>query len=345
MSVGFFTRSKVLLIAFAALCAVLTVLPSAAQAQTACDPQVQTIQSRFGQAMKIRNQGVTAQVVVRNDSALQLSCFDQAMALTSTAGQIFSDVFPSAGALASLLDVGTQPGVGSYAIPSWGVPPPIAALAALFGITLPVGKAGFQVPLPGPPPISSITLPIPGITNFLIFQINNTVEATLNSMMQQFVGNVMQQLFGYLASQMTLIMTTMFTSLLATYGLGSLASVLGVTIDLSGIMRTVMNSLFGRPSMLNCPTMATAWNNGVVGLGINGNTPYFTLNNFLGGAVSGTWAGAGGNMAIKYGTTANRNILIQANTDQGILVSPRPSHPPVPVLPPLPTVAQVISAM
>lgn len=319
-----------MLAAFAVLFFAL-VLPSGAQAQSVrpdCDAQIEQIHNRYQSVMRVRNQAATAQIIIRNDSSLQLSCFDQAMALTSTAGQIFSDTLPDLiglgkAVLASPLQVLT--GIGTY---------------SLSGVTIPLPTGG------------NLTIPIPGLTNFLIMQINNTVGDSMTAMLTQFAGSVLQQLFGIVASQLSSIAIQLLSALIASAGLTSLSSMLGVTLDLSGLLKTVMNSIFGKPQILNCPTMSRSWYNttplgGVVGAGVSGGVPYITANNLFNKVFP---PGVGANMRLKLDETGNSNLLTQAKGDAQLLANPGApgapsSHKAAPVLPPNASLTDVINAM
>ncbi len=308
--------------------AVPTTVASAQSVRPDCDTKIEQIHSRYQSAMRVRNQAATAQIIVRNDSALRLSCFDQAMALTATAGQIFSDTLPDLlglGRAVLAAPLQTLTGIGTYSL------------------------SGVSIPLPGG---GNITIPIPGLTNFLIMQINNTVEDSMNAMLQQFAGSVLQQLFGYVGSQLSRIAIDLLNMLIASAGLTSLAGMIGIRLDLSGLLKGVMSSIFGRPQILNCPVMSRSWYNttplgGVVGAGVSGGVPYITVNNLFNKVFP---PGIGGNMRVKLDDVYNTNILTGAKQDAQLLDNPGApggpsSHKAAPVLPANAATADVINAM
>lgn len=316
-------------------------LPSAARAQaSSCNPEIQKIQSNYYSAVRVRNQSITAQVVVRNDSALAMSCFDQAMAVTSAAGQIFSDAMDLSGLSPSLITfAGLEKLKGTlsadYLTPTW------------LG-----GKGGFEIPGIG-------QIPFPGVTSLLIMQINNTVGDTLNAMLSQIVGSVLTNLATTIAGLLTSQLTNILVAMVTAVGLGgmltALGSSFGINIDLSKWVRiavdTVLSSLGLSPNgkMLNCPNMATAWSNtlpqgGTVGAGVAGGVPYITANNLFNKVFP---PGVGGSMNLKLTNPFNDGVLTQAGNDNATLATPGAiaSHPAVPALPPNPTTAAVIGAM
>ena len=322
------------------------VLPGAAKAQAVrpgCDVQMDRVHNNYYSALRVRNQAMTAQIIVRNDSALAMTCFDQAMAMTSMAGQIFSDVLDLTTLNPALLfEAGAEQWSGS--------------LTAAYLLPPPLGKGGVQLPFPPP---WNIMVPAPGITNFLILQINNSVEATLNAMLQNIVGSVMMQLTTALGGVVVSTMTDIAIALLGAIGLGGLvstfSSALGVSIDLSGFykqaVKLVMDAILGPgpPQMLRCPNMSTAWSNpafnGVVGAGITGGVPYMTANNLF---TKSFPPGVGGNMNLKLASPGNDAALTQAGTDNTALttkVGAPPSQQLPATLAPNATVADVINQM
>ena len=337
-------------------------VPAAAQTtvRPSCDVQIDRVNNNYSSTMRVRNQAMTAQVVVRNDSALSMACFDQAMSMTSMAGQIFSDVidpmalFPSSMAAAAS-EVGDGTLIADYLGPPFGSG----------------SKGSIALPFPAP---WNITVPLPGLSSLLLLSINNTVNATLGVMLQNMVGSFMSQLSTVLSSVLASSFADIATQLIAAIGIGGLLSSLtgalgpiGITVDLSAFfkmaLKTVMDAILGPgpPQMLRCPNMGTTWSNtlpngGVVGGGISGGVPYITTNNLFNkvfppaAGVGSVMTGVGNRMMRKLTSVANNAIIDAARNDNAALSAPgTPAAPPsqqlAPVMPPNPTTAAIIGMM
>jgi len=60
-----------------------------------CDPQIMGFLDDLANAVRVRNRAYEMEILSRNESTLGLTCFDQAMRLSTRLGYIFSDVIPA----------------------------------------------------------------------------------------------------------------------------------------------------------------------------------------------------------------------------------------------------------
>lgn len=56
-----------------------------------CDPDYRMILEHQADAIRVRNRAYAAEIITRNESTLKLTCFDQAMRLSTRLGYVFSD--------------------------------------------------------------------------------------------------------------------------------------------------------------------------------------------------------------------------------------------------------------
>ena len=342
-----------------------------AQAQAVrpdCDAEINTIQNNYNDALKVRNQAITAQIITRNDSALALTCFDQALSMTSMAGKIFSDEFDfaafspttlmngfmnkAAGTLAGdymIIDIAALanplnwPTLITALIPPWS----IANVNTI--ITMMGGRGGITIPA-GVPVLGGLKLPIPGIGEMLVLQINNAVNGSLDSMLSNMAGSLMNQLAGTLTSFLTSAMNNMMTAIFAAIFGSSIGTAftsffnsfgITVTLDFSSFLTPIINAIVAAVipggssgKMLNCSAMGMLWNGvnmnaatgasgaalpngGVVGAGVAPDVPYITSAQLLAAGAVVPPAGAVVPPGVIGGSSMARKLTNVAN--RGIL--------------------------
>jgi len=59
-----------------------------------CDPDYRLILEHQADAVRVRNRAYEVELITTNESTLKLTCYDQAMRLTTRLGYVFSDVIP-----------------------------------------------------------------------------------------------------------------------------------------------------------------------------------------------------------------------------------------------------------
>lgn len=87
---------KILLTAFLGWLLSSAADASAQVLEPGCAPEMMTVLQRHSDAVRVRNRAYEREILYRNESVLALTCFDQALRLSSRLGYIFSDNVPSA---------------------------------------------------------------------------------------------------------------------------------------------------------------------------------------------------------------------------------------------------------
>lgn len=229
-------RIKAVFAAFAFAAAVIFIAPADATAQTAhsnCDPKCpnavcEKIQNHSN-AMRSRDEGTTRNTVVQNDSAHQLSCFDQGMIETSQAGQIFSD--PHWASPISPL----KPGGPTLYLPIYGATGSFAQYA--WDATV-MGPAG------------------PGSTDTLAVDLETVIQGTLEDMLSNFTQSLTGLVWGLLGSTVSGLLSMIQAFFVVPTGWPfpqiidwAITNILGISFD--------------------CTVMQELWDDIIIGQGVN----------------------------------------------------------------------------
>jgi hypothetical protein len=135
-----------------------------------CDQDFYEIQVELAGVQQLRAIAPMKEMIPQNDSTLALTCFDQAIAVSSNAGAIFSDRFPSLVEVFALLPYDNlATGLGQYR-----------------------NNPGI--------------LGVPGTSDMLIRQLTNTISDSLEEMLQQFFNAIIGQIGAYLTSTLVAIL-------------------------------------------------------------------------------------------------------------------------------------------
>ena len=158
-----------------------------------CDPAVMTLLQDQADAVRARNRAYEREIIDREQSTLYLTCFDQAMVLSSRLGYIFSDVIPgvdaahpapppanviafTAGA-GGTVPPGAPPGSGTVLYPDWGAQRTLAG--DLNSVISPVLNGELSAPVAAP-----------AMFNFLPPLPNPNALETLNAALAGFINSI-----------------------------------------------------------------------------------------------------------------------------------------------------------
>ncbi len=158
------------------------------QLDPGCDPQMMSILTNQANAVRSRDKGYELEILSREPSTLYLTCFDQALALSSRLGLIFSDNFylnpPPPNKLAF---------TGTLAYPNWGAsydsgPPPYDNLAAELDVVVsPLLNTWLDS-----------TVPAPATYNFYPqWQASNNQLTTLAKKIEGYLNTIYSDQNGY----------------------------------------------------------------------------------------------------------------------------------------------------
>lgn len=71
-----------------------------------CDPEVYDIQQTHADAKRVEAQAIAAELTPQNDTVHAMTCFDQQLAMSARAGEIFSDTTPASFTPVSIIGIG-----------------------------------------------------------------------------------------------------------------------------------------------------------------------------------------------------------------------------------------------
>lgn len=329
---------------------------TASYAQSKCLPGcdcegIWEVQKNHADAMRVRDRAYERQIIKRNDSTLGLTCFDQAMRVTSRLGHIFSDNVPV---------------------------PPLPANTSVFTPPLEYPHWGVENLLADE--LHTVITPVLGevLNDFGGSLFGNIIAEAMGTLMDTasgFIGQILDEVGGTV-DQITEIMELVdqIASLMDALGVvppegvvaaiaiidGLKATLDGLISGLTTILSTAINFIVGQlwsflmsgVNDMDCHRIEELWNSAGIGGGIKSiegtglelGTPYFDFNTLL----SGGPADGGTDFIQEIGNATNSGILSLALTDLTTKLIPggMPSYPASPPAFPLTaTVDDIIGAM
>ena len=316
---------------------------------------------RHGDAVRLREKSQTQQHVYQNDNAPGMTCFDRAMAITQTLGQLFSDVPPTDPSSRNDTVFGTSSfpdmGLSNWLVDGLNdvVLPVVREHASNFAesISAALGATeiftalddirsqigGFLTGLTAP--INSINTAMGTFNTY--YNTINTVLTTLGAVMPQAVvgivsiinsvWNTVQTFINNIISTIMSVINTVISTVTSFF-----------TSMISNIMSQFSNAADGV-----CSRIARLWGNGfpsddfraLIGSAVQRGTPYFTLFQMFQGTLPDYMGGVGRHLRRELSRDTNADIIDRALSDLlpgGMLSGPgspeMPSWPAVPVFNP-----------
>lgn len=314
------------------------------------------VMQNHASALRVQDRAYAREIIKRNDPSLGLTCFDQALGLTSRLGLIFSDditippALPNASVFQApiqyplfgaeqwlLVDLNTviTPVLNNYLDDFTGT------LSEPLGTTIGNWLMGIVRALSGT--LSAITDYISTMMGFIgsLSEIMDTINEILRllGLASPLAVASLSALFN---STLTDILDMFISTTLAT-----------ISSFLTPLLSNIIVALTGSLTDMNCNRIDQIWNGGsgapggfvgVEGSGIESGTPYFNFEALVGRAVSG----GGFDLMDELANTKNSAILRKALSDlKGPLSAPgiMPSWKAVPVIPAGASVTDIIKRM
>lgn len=324
-----FMKKSALIVLFAGMLALLSVTAVHAATVPGCNKEVHDAQKNQADAMRVRDKAYSREIIKRNDPALGMTCFDQAMGITGRLGGIFSDVFtPSLASIAntnvfsgadtatSLINMFTKGGTGNLLINNLNnvITPTLneflndftGTLSQILGTTI----GNFLNTIVG-----SINTALSAINTYV-----GTITGTISSIVT-FINNIQtiaNQLSIALPQAVIIAITTTLKAIQSALNAAMSALMAAVNAAISAIMSGVM-ALINSLTNIACDRIADLWADGnptggaesVEGNGIEFDTPYYTYDDLLAGSP----AGAGPDLLDELGNTFNAGVLSAALSD------------------------------
>lgn len=323
-------RNALLVLGFSLLLSGLAV-PAGAALKEGCNPDFNKNQQNHANAIRVRDKAYTRETVKRNDTALGMTCFDQAMGLTSRLGLIFSDVIPDVPPPPNTT-VFTPPlaypefGADEYLIEALGdvVEPVLSSYLDDF-----VGTASDLLGLGTATSLFSailggITGTIGSITG-LISGFLGTIT-TLNGWISTITG-IANTLSLPLPAAAIMAVTAFLNTVQSTIStmMSSIQSAMSAAI--MPVINSITSYIAGPATDMTCDRIEKLWSTAtptadaapIEGAGIEGGTPYFEYEKLLTGAP----AGVGSDLLAELTAGTNGTILSDAMADlTGPLAAP-----------------------
>lgn len=325
-------RNALFVLCFSVLLAGFSVSASAAPKE-GCNQEFLDVQKRHAEAMRVRDKAYTRETVKRNDTAVGMTCFDQAMGLTSRLGLIFSDVipdvppppnttvftpaleYPEFGSDEWLIeDLGTvvEPVLSAYLDDFIGTPSDLLGLGTATSLF-----SGILGGISGT--IGSITGVVSGFLGTI---------STLNGWISTITG-IANTLSLPLPAATIIAITTFLNTVQSTIS-GLMSSIqAAMSAAIMPIINSITSYIAGPATDMTCDRIAQLWSGPaappdgqpIEGSGIEGGAPYFDYEQLL----SGTPPGVGPDLLDEFTSGSNATLLSGALADvtgAGALVAP-----------------------
>ncbi len=314
---------------------------------------------RHNDAVRLREKAQTQQHVYQNDNAPGMTCFDRALAMTQTLGQLFSDVAPTDPSSRNDTVFGTSsfPDMGLTNWLAGGlndvVMPVVTEHATNFTQSLSAALGATEMfsllddiesQLNGF--IAGLTGPINDINTAM--GTFNTYYNTINTLLTA-LGAVLPQAVVGIVSMINSVWNTVqsfINSIISTI----MSAISTVFSTITGFFTSLISSIMAQfsPDGL-CSRIAQLWGNGfpgddfraLIGSAVQRGTPYFSLFQMFQGDMPDYMGGVGRYLRRELTRDTNADIIDRALADLlpgGMLAGPgspeMPSWPAVPVFNP-----------
>lgn len=312
-----------------ALCVAAMMMLSITAVQAASAPgcdsadpntSIMGVMQNQGDAMRVRDKAYARQIIKRNDPSLGMTCFDEAMGLTSRLGSIFSDVKSVTAAPSGVFTgaIDYTLGVDKLLINnlSSAVTPALSGYLDDFDIGSLSAALGAY--------ITGALAAVTGVVNAAIAPILATITSVTGTLttIQGYITT-----FNTIANSLSLplphlsvapIIAALNAAVAAVQAM--ISTVMGtITAAISSLISTVLSQIMGPLTDLTCDNISNLWDDGnptggavsIEGSGIETGTPYFTLDDLFGGSP----AGVGAALLAELSTSSSAGILNKAASD------------------------------
>lgn len=316
---------------------------------------------RHNDAVRLREKAQTQQHVPQNDNAPGMTCFDRAMAMTQTLGQMFSDVAPTDPSARNDTVFGTSSypdmgltnwlvgGLNDVVLPvvSSHASNFVESISAFLGATeMFTALDDIQQQLNGF--IAGFTAPINSINTAM--GTFNTYYNTINTLLTA-LGAVIPQAVVGIVSMINSVWNTVqsfINSIISTI-MSAISTVFStITGFFTSLISNIMAQFTGAGDAI-CSRLAQLWGNGfpdenfraLIGSAVQRGTPYFSLFQMFQGTLPDSMGTVGRDLRRELTRDSNAEIISRALADLlpgGMLAAPgspeMPSWPAVPVFNP-----------